>query len=321
MTNYVPELGRLKYKKSQQLLYHILLLRPSHWSKSLIAVSIGPLLLFSEANPGSLLVLIGTIVMFCLASSAVYIINDLSDIEHDKLHASKKTRPLASGVVACGAAYLMLFGIAIVLAFIGTVLPILQSSIVALYVCINLLYSFWLKHVPIVEMLFVAAGFVLRTTAGYLAFKTAPEPWVIVTILAGSLLLIIGKRREELSLISGSSDHRPVLKHYSKQLLDAYLLVAVITCLMASFACIVKIFDSMNLHVLSFLSLPFIIYLFKRYLLLAYMGSKTSNPTKMILSDRPLHCVLLIWAITLGMIASLTQIDSFDQILTFMVES
>ena len=123
---------------------------------------------------------------------------------------------------------------------------------------------------------------------------------MIATVFAGSLLLTIGKRREELSGFQQSKAHRPVLAHYSEKLLDAYLLVAAISCFGAGVAAMLHIFDDRDLPVLFFISMPFVIYLFQHYLMLAYTQSSTSNPTKMLLTDRTIHVVVLIWALALG---------------------
>ena len=291
---------------------HFVLLRPAHWSKSLIAVPIGPALMISEATVPALLALAGAIAMFSLASAAVYVVNDLSDIERDRLHPTKRGRPLASGAVKPRAALWMLAGLVTALVLLSLVLPALLTAIVVLYLLCNLTYSFWLKHVPIVEMLIVAAGFALRTASGYVAFGVLPDTWVIATVLAGSLLLTVGKRCEELRGIEDSADHRPVLAHYSAPLLDAYLLAAAIACLGACLAAMRQIFDAADLRVLFFISLPFAIYLFKRYLLLAFAGNGTSNPTRLLLSDRAIHLVIIIWASMLGVALILDKAEVFN---------
>ncbi|MEL6126106.1 MAG: UbiA prenyltransferase family protein [Pseudomonadota bacterium] len=280
---------------------HLALLRPSHWAKSLIAIPIGPVLMLDQATMPALVTLAGTVTMFILASAAVYVVNDLSDIERDRLHPAKSSRPLASGAVSPRTALWMLAGLVGAMAALSFALPALLTAIVVLYLACNLTYSLWLKHVPIVEMLIVAAGFALRTASGYVAFGAVPDPWVIATVLAGSLLLTVGKRRGELRRVQGSEDHRPVLAHYTEPLLDAYLLIAAIACFGSGLAAMMRVFEDANLQALFFVSLPFAIYLFKRYLLLAFAGRGTSNPTKLLLADRTIHIVLLVWALALGL--------------------
>ncbi|POF30578.1 UbiA prenyltransferase family protein [Roseibium marinum] len=298
----------------RRLWQHLALLRPSHWCKSLIAIPIGPALMIGDATGPALLALAGTITMFSLASAAVYVVNDLSDIDRDRAHPSKRNRPLASGVVTPQAALWMLAGLLAVLVLLALVLPALLTAIVILYLLCNLSYSFWLKHVPIVEMLIVPAGFALRTVSGYVAFGVVPDPWVIATVLSGSLLLTVGKRRDELRRVKTSADHRPVLRHYSEPLLDAYLLVAAVACLGTGLATMIQFFDAVDQRVLFFISLPFAVYLFKRYLLLAFAGTGTGNPTRLLLSDRTIHVAFVFWAVVLGSSALLDSFGTFDGI-------
>lgn len=278
-----------------KLAHHIALLRPSHWFKSIIAVPIGAVFLLNEATGPTLLSLLATIAMFVFASSAVYVINDLSDIERDRLHPTKRLRPLPSGLVSVAAAKLMLLVLLVAMAILSTQLPILVSVFVGIYLLSNIAYSMRLKHVPIAEMQIVAMGFALRTASGYLAFGVFPNELVVATVFAGSLLLTIGKRREELKSVEKSASHRPVLAHYSIGLLDAYLIVCAFMCLVLGLAAMRDIFEARDLTVLFFVSLPFVVFLLQRYLMLAFVGTSTSNPTRMLLTDRSIHRVMGVW--------------------------
>lgn len=289
----------------QKVMDHLALVRPAHWSKTLIAVPIGPVLLLRDASVTGALAVLGTITMFIVASAAVYIINDLSDVERDRLHPTKRNRPLASGAVTQTAAFIMLACLAAAMVALYLAVPPLVTAVVVVYLACNLAYSMWLKHVPIIEMLIVAAGFSLRTSAGYIAFGVVPDPWVITTVLTGSLLLTVGKRRDELRRVSASSKHRPVLAHYTDALLDAYLIVAAIACVGLGIAALFTNFDAVSFYV----SLPFVTYLFKRYLLLAFAGHGTSNPTRLLLGDRTTHYVLLAWLLSIGLFAAVGDIS------------
>ena len=279
---------------------HLSLLRPSHWSKSLIAVPVGPLLVLDESTFAGLAALLGTIAAFMLASSAVYVINDLADIERDRLHPTKRLRPLPSGAVSSVAATSTLAALLLAVIASSFQLPLPVVMLVLAYLICNLGYSLFLKHVPIVEMLIVATGFALRAASGYLAFGLMPEERVIATVFAGSLLLTIGKRREELRRVENSTSHRPVLAHYTKNLLDAYLIVAAIACFGAALATLQHVFDTRGLPVLLFVSLPFATYLFLHYLMLVFARSGTGNPTRMLLTDRTIHGALIVWVLTIG---------------------
>jgi len=299
---------------------HIALLRPSHWIKSLLAIPIGPVLMIEYTTLSSLLILAATIVMFVFASAAVYIINDLMDIERDRQHPIKRQRPLASGAVTPTAALGMLLIIVICMILMSFMLPTLLTTIVTFYLIINLGYSIWLKHVPILEMIAVASGFSLRTIAGYIAFNAVPDHWVVVTVLAGSLLLTVGKRREELRCIKNAGEHRPVLAHYTEPLLNAYLLVFAISCFGTGLMAMRQVFELNGAPALFYVSLPFLIYLLQRYLLIAFTGEETSNPTRLILKDRIIHLVLAIWVSMLGIGLIASHLTTFDELVTYKIE-
>lgn len=292
---------------------YLKLMRVYHWAKSLLAVCIGPItLLLSVPNKHSNNIgeLMFTVIQFCLCSSLVYIINDLSDIERDKAHTKKCFRPLPSGDLSIKAAWSLFSILTLIVITISIVTPLLNSFIAITYIVLNVLYSYKLKHVPILEMLVVSFGFILRIIAGYLAFESYPEPWLLGMVMSGSMLLIIGKRREELRSSNEYSVHRPVLDNYSEELLNTYLIIAVIACLGCSIGAAAEFFYTIELLHQLFISIPFIIYIFLRYLLLAFKSDITKNPTKLLLRDFILHRAILWW----GILSMLTyKINSFTE--------
>ena len=154
--NYEIHLPRLSYDRLlRRVSDHISLMRPTHWSKSVIAVPIGPLLMLHQSSVQGFISLIATIAMFALASSAVYVINDLADIERDSLHPTKRLRPLPSGAVSPQTAKLMLIALFAGIVVLSFQLPVIIVALVVLYLGGNLAYSLYLKHIPIVEMLIV----------------------------------------------------------------------------------------------------------------------------------------------------------------------
>lgn len=301
----------------QAIRERVALLRPSHWAKSLIAVPIGPALMLFDGDAKQLLALAGAVAMFSIASGAIYVINDLADMEKDRLHPTKRNRPLASGTVSPRGALGLIALLSALMAGLASVLPPLISAIVGLYIVCNLTYSLRLKNVPIVEMLLVAAGFALRACAGYVAFQTVPDPWVVSTVFSGSLLLTVGKRREELQRVSRATDHRPVLAHYSAPLLDAYMQIAAVATLGSFLATLMRVVNDADLGALFFVSLPFAIFVFLRYLLVALAGSGAGNPTRLLLSDRTMHGALLVWAIVAGLATVIVGADLFRGIEAF----
>ncbi|MDO6588240.1 UbiA prenyltransferase family protein [Salipiger sp. 1_MG-2023] len=238
-------------------------------------------------------------------------------IEKDRLHPGKRHRPLASGAVSPRGALRLLGILAVLMAGLAMLLPPMISIIVGLYIACNLTYSLRLKSVPIIEILLVAAGFALRASAGYAAFRTVPDPWVIATVFSGSLLLTVGKRREEMRRVSRCTEHRPVLAHYSPSLLDAYMQIAAVATLGSSLVVLMQVVDAADLRILFFVSLPFILNIFLRYLLVVFAGSGAGNPTRLLLSDRTLQGTLIAWAALTELAAILAQAEVWDVMATF----
>jgi 4-hydroxybenzoate polyprenyltransferase len=236
--------------------------------------------------------------LFCLISSSVYLLNDISDIEADRQHPEKKHRPLASGELPVGVAQ----GAALILALIslslGYLLEPVFAGILALYFVINLLYSRWLKHVPILDVLIVSSGFVLRVAAG-VALITVERfsPWLYMLTILFSLYIGLGKRRAEMDLLAQeASAHRKVLDGYTLPLLDQYI---TIVSGMTIVAYSLYTFSAPNLpenHSMM-LTIPFVVYGIFRYLQLIQTGHAAGAPDEVALKDRPLQATVLLWGL------------------------
>ncbi|MBV6397367.1 MAG: Decaprenyl-phosphate phosphoribosyltransferase [Anaerolineales bacterium] len=241
--------------------------------------------------------------LFCLISSAVYIFNDLADIEADRQHPEKKFRPLPSGKLPLGAAWSA--GIALVICSIGIgwFLSPAFAGVVAFYFFINILYSRWLKHVPILDVLIVAAGFVLRVHAGTTLIEVERfSPWLYVVTTLGALYLGFGKRRSELALLAqGAGSHRKVLDGYTLPLLDQYItIVSAATILAYS----LYTFSAPNLprnHSMM-LTIPFMAYIIFRYLYIIQVTHQAGAPEEVLLSDRPMQIAIALMGITIVVI-------------------
>lgn len=236
--------------------------------------------------------------LFCLISSAVYLFNDIADIEGDRQHPQKKHRPLASGLlpirVALGAAVIL----AIVALVLGYVLEPAFSGILSVYLVLNLLYSRWLKHVPILDVLIISSGFVLRVAAG-VALITVERfsPWLYMITILFSLYIGLGKRRAEMNLLEqGASAHRKVLDGYTIPLLDQYI---TIVSGMTIVAYSLYTFSAPNLPLnhSMMLTIPFVVYGIFRYLQLIQTGSAAGAPDEVALKDRPLQVTVLLWGL------------------------
>ncbi len=241
--------------------------------------------------------------LFCLISSAVYIFNDLADIEADRQHPEKKHRPLPSGKLAVGVAWgagiaLVLFSLAA-----GWFLSPTFAAVVGVYFFINVLYSRWLKHVPILDVLIVAAGFVLRVHAGTTLIEVERfSPWLYVVTTLGALYLGFGKRRSELALLAqGAGSHRKVLDGYTLPLLDQYItIVSAATILAYS----LYTFSAPNLpanHSMM-LTIPFMAYIIFRYLYIIQVTHQAGAPEEVLLSDRPMQIAIALMGIAIVVI-------------------
>jgi 4-hydroxybenzoate polyprenyltransferase len=195
------------------------LARPRQWIKN--GFVFAPLL-FSASflRPGAAAQAAIAALIFCASSSIVYIVNDIHDVEPDRLHPTKaRTRPLAAGDVTLQAAFALL-AVATLATILGGVLLPKVLWVVCAYVALNFAYTFFLKRQPIVDVFVVALGYVLRVYGGALAIAVPVSDWMFVTTLALALYLTFVKRRQELNLTG--ADARNVLKHYSVPLLDRY---------------------------------------------------------------------------------------------------
>jgi 4-hydroxybenzoate polyprenyltransferase len=237
-------------------------------------------------------------VLFCMISSAVYIFNDLADIEADREHPVKKNRPIPSGKLPIGAAWtagILLVSISLI---IGYLLSAPFAMVLATYFLLNLAYSKWLKHILILDVLILAAGFVLRVGAGVTMIHVERfSPWLYVVMTLLALYLGFGKRRAELALLAtDASSHRKVLNNYSIPLLDQYIMIVSGTTIVAySF----YTFSAPNVpanHSMM-LTVPFVLYAIFRYLYLVQVKHAGGAPEEILLSDRPLQISLVLWAL------------------------
>ncbi len=274
-------------------------MRPRQWTKNAFVFFA---LVFDRQlfNPKAFWPTLGGFALFCLVSSVVYIINDITDIEADREHPKKKLRPLPSGKLSIKVAWAAAVGIIAISLPLGYLLSPGFAVVLTVYLLINLAYSRWLKHIPIVDVFIIAAGFVLRVEAGVTLIQVERfSPWLYVVTTLGSLYLGFGKRRAELTLLTnGAGSHRKVLEGYSIPLIDQYLtIVSTATIVFYSF----YTFFAPNLpenHSMM-LTIPFFIYVIFRYQYLVHMTDQTGAPDEVLLTDRPMQIALALMGITI----------------------
>lgn len=236
--------------------------------------------------------------LFCLISSSVYLFNDIADIEADRQHPEKKHRPLASGELPIGAATTTAVVLAVLALALGYLLEPLFAAAIAVYFVINLLYSRWLKHVPVLDVLIISAGFVLRVAGGVTLITVERfSPWLYVMTVLFSLYLGFGKRRAEMSLLEkGAGSHRKVLDGYTIPLLDQYITIVsgmtIVTYSLYSFSA-----ENLPGNHSMMLTIPFVVYGIFRYLQLIQTGHAAGSPEEVALKDRPLQATVILWGL------------------------
>ena len=276
------------------------LLRPTQWLKN---VFIFAPLIFSKHLFEATYFWRATLafVVFCLVSSIVYVIYDIADSEADKLHPIKRKRPLASGILRhSDAVIVIILLLAVVIALISSLSATFWYAI-ALYGCINIAYSFWLKQIVIVDVFIIAAGFMLRVLAGVFAIEVVISSWLVLCTLFVSVFLAISKRRGEM-LLSAETDlyaSRPVLKQYDVIFMDQMMTVAA-SGMAISYALYtvaertVTIFGTENL----LFTTVFVLFGIFRYIFLMRARKTDDNPMHLLLSDIPLIVNVLLWFLT-----------------------
>jgi 4-hydroxybenzoate polyprenyltransferase len=237
--------------------------------------------------------------LFCLISSAVYLFNDIADVEADRSHPEKKFRPIASGALPINVAMAAALFLTVIALSLGYLLSPIFALILTVYLATNLLYSRWLKHVPILDVLIISSGFVLRVAAG-VALITVERfsPWLYMITVLFSLYIGLGKRRAEMNLLADeASAHRKVFEGYTIPLLDQFI---TIVSGMTIVAYSLYTFSAPNLpenHAMM-LTIPFVVYGIFRYLQLIQVGHAAGSPDEVALKDRPLQATVLFWILT-----------------------
>lgn len=249
-------------------------------------------------NLQAVLCSIAGVLLFCLISSSVYLVNDIRDVEADRQHPVKKFRPIAAGKLSIRAATIA----AILLIMFSFPAAYLLSPgfalIAAIYFVLNLAYSLHLKHVPLIDVLIIAAGFVLRVGAGVTLIEVQRfSPWMYVVTTLLALYIGFGKRRAELNLLTvEANSHRRVLDGYSTPFLDQLITIVSSTTILAYS---LYTFSAPNLpenHIMM-LTIPFVVYGIFRYLYLIQIQGEGGAPEELLLTDRPLQLTIVLFGI------------------------
>ena len=273
-------------------------MRPKQWAKNVFVLAA---LVFDAKlfMPSFLARAFAAFCLFCAISSAVYLINDVADMEKDRQHPGKRNRPLASGQLSPNIAVMTAVAIVAVALPLAYLLDPAFAAIAVGYLAIITLYSFWLKNVVILDVIIVAAGFVLRVAAGVVVVDaTRFSPWLVLCMVFGALFIAISKRRHELVLLNDNANaHRRIFSEYSLALLDEMTrLVTACTAMAYS----LYTFSAPNLpqSKAMMLTIPFVLYGLFRYMYLVHIRGEGGAPEDLVFEDKPLLLAILLWGLT-----------------------
>lgn len=290
-------------------------MRPKQWTKNAFVLAA---LVFDRqlTHLPALIVSLAGFFIFSLVSSAIYLINDIADVEADRRHPQKRTRPIASGKVPIRVAWLTAVAIMVVCLPAAWFLSKSFAVIIAIYFVLMLAYSKWLKHIPLVDVLIISTGFVLRVAAGVsLIVIERFSPWLYVVTTLFALYIGFGKRRAELTMLavmpttplspSGDTSRgthrggltRRVLDGYTIPFLDQLITIVSSTTIIAYS---LYTFNAPNVpanHTMM-LTIPFVLFGIFRYLYLIQVKQAGGAPEELLLSDRPLQVTILLWMIS-----------------------
>ena len=277
-------------------------LRIKQWTKNSVVFAA---LIFARQffDAGSLLRAGLAFAIFCILASAVYLLNDVFDLPNDRVHPTKRRRPVAAGEVPPGLAATAGVALALTGLALAWLLAPAYGVIGALYIASNLLYSAWLKKVVILDVMVISMGFVLRAVAGGIAIEVEVSEWLILCTVLLSLFLALCKRRQELTLLENAVEHRGILKEYTVALADQMITIVTAATLIAYFSYTLSPEIQAKLHTSNlYLTVPFVIYGLFRYLYLVHRREMGGSPTEALFSDPPLLASVLLWAAAAVMI-------------------
>ncbi len=280
----------------------LITMRPKQWTKNLFIFA--PLLfdikLLDVAYVARTTL---AFILFCILSGAVYLINDLTDIERDQQHPVKRNRPLPSGKLSKTWAVSAAVVLPIIALSLSFLLDPLFGLIALVYFAIQLFYSFGLKDVVILDVLIIAAGFDLRVAAGAVVAEAERfSPWLYVCITLLALFLALGKRRNELLLLEDNAlGHRKVLQEYSAQLLDE-MMALVTSATVIAYSLYTFSAENLPANKSMMLTIPFFLYSIFRYLYLIYQRNLGGSPEEILIKDVPFVISNLCWGITVVLI-------------------
>jgi 4-hydroxybenzoate polyprenyltransferase len=291
------------------LRYVIRAMRPRQWTKNgivFLALVFSLDQQYRLSDPDTwipkLLEALVAFACFCLVSSADYLVNDIRDIESDRAHPRKRRRPIAAGLLSVNAAWAWAAVLAAAGGGFAFWLDWQMGLVILTYAALMIAYSFYLKHVVLLDLMVIAAGFVLRAMAGALAIDVPISEWLYVVTALGALFLGINKRRAEIDLLQdGAGNHRKILDEYSPELLDQMGSTVTAATLMA-YGLYTFTADGLPENHSMMLTIPFVLYGIFRYLYLVHSKKEGGSPEEVLLRDIPIMLTVVGWISTAAII-------------------
>ena len=279
-------------------------MRPGQWSKNFLIFA-GLVFDGQLLDGGALLRVCAGLVLMCMVTSSIYLINDLADLNSDRKHPVKRSRPLAAGQIT-QKQVLVAAGLLALLALVASFRLQPQLTVVlAGYFGLHLLYIRWLRNLPLIDILAITAGFVLRVVAGVVLVQVSNfSPWLYICSALLALFLAIAKRRQELLLLADQAGElRVTFRHYNLALLDDMLRLVTTSTFIAYLlytveADTIRVADTKT----ALVTIPFVLYGLLRYLWLIHVRQTLDTPDEILLRDRPLQLAILFWGISFVLI-------------------
>jgi len=278
-------------------------MRPTQWTKNgfVFAGIIFDKQLFQAEPLARVLAAFG---LLCLLASTIYIVNDLVDMERDRVHPKKRHRALPSGELPVRWALVAAIAMPLVSLAAGLALSPALAAVLASYLVLHLAYSFWLKNIVIIDVFAIAAGFILRLVAGIVVIDVSNfSPWLYVCAGLLALVLAIGKRRQELVLLADDAEnHRSTYKDYNMALLDEMLRMVTTGSVLTYMLYTIEAQTIRSNGHRMMLTIPFVVYGIFRYLYLIHVRGEGSAPDELLFKDIPLLADVLLWVASVGVI-------------------
>lgn len=272
----------------------VALLRPHQWIKNIFVFA--PMFFSLNFTAGAFIHAVYAFVIFSMAAGAIYILNDYHDVAEDRLHPTKCQRPIASGKVSEKTALTLFFVLIFTAPALSYLISLKMTLALVIYIILNILYTYKLKHIPILDISIIAFGFVLRIFAGAYASRTPVSSWIILVTFQLALFLALAKRRDDVLLAAEGKKTRRNIDGYNAEMINAAMVfmagVTTVSYLMYSMSAdVIQRFGSNKIYLTSF----FVIVGILRYMQITFVEEKSGSPTMIVYKDTFLKLILLGW--------------------------